>query len=261
MASLGRMEALARQDTPIHRRHPLAHLLVALGYLVTVASFGRYELAGLLPFLFYPLAVAGLGELPLGDLLRRGLPVLPLVLFLGAFNPIFDHNVLLFAGHRLSAGWLSLVSMTLRGLLSVLAALLLAATVGMAGMGRALGLLRVPQIIVTQLLFTYRYLFVLGGEGGRMWLAYCLRAPGQRGVAFGQWGSFAGQWLLRSLHRAERIHSAMLCRGFDGAMPGSPAAPFGWADGLYAAGWIVFFVAARLVNLPLWLGSLLTGGA
>lgn len=261
MEALWRMEALTDRDTPIHRRHPLCHLVVTLGYIVVLSSFGKYELDALLPFLFYPLAVMALGELPVGYLLRQGLPALPIVFFLGAFNPVLDHSTVILLGHRVSAGWLSLSSLIARGALSVTAALALAGVAGMTGISRALRLLRVPQILVTQLLFTYRYLFVLGGEAERMWLAYSLRAPGQRGVAFRQWGSFAGQWLLRSLGRAEHIHAAMLCRGFTGEMPAPAPRPFGWADGLYIAGWIALFLAARAVNLPLLLGTLLTGGA
>lgn len=253
------IEELADRDTMVHRRHPVAHLLVTLAYAVLVASYDKYSLTALLPMVLYPIFVLSLGDIPASALLRRILPALPLLLAFGIFNPIFDPHVWVVWGHPLSAGWLSMLSLLLRGILAVSAAVLLLAIIGMNGLSEALRTLHVPRVLIMQLLLTFRYLHVLAEEVQRMTLAYRLRAPQQRGIAFHQWGSLAGQWLLRTLNRAERLHQAMLCRGFRGDFPGGQKHRFAIADAIYLIGWIAFFALLRSVNLPVWLGSLLVG--
>ncbi len=252
------IEELAQKDTAVHRRHPVSHLLVTALYVLTVASYGKYALTGLLPLILYPVFVLSAGDIPPGVIARRLLPAAPFLAFIGLFNPIFDQRTWLLLGCPVSAGWLSLLSILLRGVLALSAALLLLALVGMGGLSAALRSLRVPRVLVMQLLLTFRYIHVLADEAQRMMLAYRLRAPRQRGIARGQWGSLAGQWLLRTLHRAERLHQAMLCRGFRGDLPQAGPARFLPADGLYLIAWAAFFLLARLVDLPMLLGSLFT---
>ncbi|MEQ8202062.1 MAG: energy-coupling factor transporter transmembrane component T, partial [Syntrophomonadaceae bacterium] len=150
-------------------------------------------------------------------------------------------------------------SIFIKCILTVAAGVLLIATTGMEELGAALRMLRVPRIFVLQLLLTYRYISVLGEETARMLRAYSLRAPGQKGVKLEAWGSFAGSLLLRSYDRAQRIYAAMCLRGFAGDYNTGRTAPAGRQDFIFVAGWLAFFAAARLYDLPAWLGSLLTG--
>ena len=46
--------------------------------------------------------------------------------------------------------------------------------------------------------------------------AYRLRAPGQKGIHAGAWGSFAGLLLLRSIDRAQIVYESMCLRGYQG---------------------------------------------
>ncbi len=256
------LEELSRQDSFVNRRHPVVQLMVTLFYVAAVASYEKYELGSMLPMLLYPVFVSAVGEIPLEPVLKRVLPALPLVLGVGALNPVLDHNAVVVGGMAISAGWLSLASIVLRCVLSVVAALLLVAVAGMGGVATALRSLKTPRLLVVQLTMTFRYLHVLGAESGRMALAYRLRAPGQRGVAWRHWGSFAGQWLLRSLDRADRLHRAMLCRGFTGQMPEAARPPFCMADLAWLLGWLAFFAAARFIDIPRAIGTLiLTMGA
>ena len=251
------LEELYRQRTFVHRRHPAALLLVTLGYVAAVASYEKYALGAMLPLLLYPVFVSAVGEIPLGPVLKRVLPALPLVLGVGALNPVLDHNLVWVGGTAISAGWLSLLSIVLRCVLSVVAALLLVAVAGMGGVATALRTLKTPKLLVAQLTMTFRYLHVLAAEAGRMALAYRLRAPGQRGVAWRHWGSFAGQWLLRSLDRADRLHRAMLCRGFAGQMPEAARPRFCLADLAWVVGWLAFFATARWIDIPRAIGTLI----
>ena len=251
------LEELSRRDTFVHRRHPVANLLISLLYILAVASYGKYALTAMLPLVLYPVFVFSTGEIPAGPIMKRLLPALPLAVGVGVFNPLFDHNTVLVMGAAVPAGWLSFLSILLRLLLSVAAALLLVAVTGMGGLSTGLRALGTPKILVAQLLMTFRYIHVLAEEAGRMSLAYRLRAPGQKGVAWRYWGPFAGQWLLRSLNRADRLHRAMLCRGYAGELPEAPRKPFGAADLAYLAAWAAFFAAARFIDIPRAIGALI----
>jgi cobalt/nickel transport system permease protein len=64
-------------------------------------------------------------------------------------------------GISLSAGWISFLSILLKFALTVSAALLLIATTSFPGVCHALRRLGFPALFVSQLLFLYRYVFVL----------------------------------------------------------------------------------------------------
>ena len=64
----------------------------------------------------------------------------------------------------------------------------------------------------------YRYIFVLIDEGQRMYRARALRSFQGRGTDMKTFGHLIGGLLLRTLDRGQRIHLAMLCRGFDGTI-------------------------------------------
>lgn len=144
------------------------------------------------------------------------LPAAPLVLGIGILNPVFDHQVFAVGGLTLSMGWITFISVCLKCLLTVFAALLLIATTGMNNLAAALRMLRIPKLFVLQLLLTYRYISVLLEEVSLIWRAYSLRAPGQKGINWKVWGPLIGQLILRTFDRAQRVYQAMCLRGFTG---------------------------------------------
>ena len=228
-------------------------------YLTVVVSFGRYEISALLPLVFYPVVIIALAELPPGQVLKRIGWVLPIVIGIGIFNPVFDHQTAAIMGFEISRGWLTFWSIFIKCVLTVAAGVLLVATTGMERIGSALRMVWVPRIFVLQLLLTYRYISVLGVELARMLRAYSLRAPGQKGIKRQAWGSFTGSLLLRCYDRAQRVYTAMCLRGFAGEYNTGDIARAGRRDLRFLAGWSLFFIAARIYDLPWLLGSLLTG--
>ncbi len=116
----------------------------------------------------------------------------------------------------MTGGWISYASIVLRFLLTAGAALVLTATTGFTGICLALEKLKVPDVLVTQLLLLFRYIFVLGDEATRMGQARRLRSFGRRGMGWRVYGQMLGQLLLRTFARAQRIYLAMKSRGFDG---------------------------------------------
>jgi len=210
------LDDLARQETVIHKLYPLVKLLTTVSYLTVVISFGKYDIGGLLPFLLYPSMVFALAEIPLKPIFMRILLVSPFIIGIGVLNPFFDDQSFFLGGTEISRGWVTFLSLLIRSGLTVTAALLLIATTGMDRLGGALRMLRIPRIFVLQLLLTYRYISVLMEEVARTLRAYSLQAPQQKGIHRSAWGSLAGQLILRTFDRAQRIYEAMCLRGFTG---------------------------------------------
>lgn len=251
LLDLRQLDLLASGDSVLHRLDPRVKLLAAFGFILTVVSFDRYELSGLLPFFFIPLVVCAMAGLPAWLVVRKALLVLPFALLIGAANPLLDQTVQLQLGTvGISGGWLSFASIVVRALLSAVAAILLVAVTGIPAVGCALGRLGAPQALVVQLLFMYRYLFVLAEEAAHASRSRTLRSFGRRGMGLAPFAAMVAHLLLRSWERAERIHCAMLARGFTGQFTASRSCWFGLAE---AGGLLLFAVVClllRLVNLP-----------
>jgi cobalt/nickel transport system permease protein len=260
LSALDRLDRLARLESPVHRVDPRAKVITTGVYIVCVVSCGKYELLGLLPFALFPVALAADGGLPLGFLAKLLLVASPFALVMGAFNPLFDQEVVGYVGSvAVTGGWVSYASIILRFLLTVAAALVLTATTSFTGVCLALEKLKVPDVLVTQLLLLFRYIFVLGDEAGRMGQARRLRSFGRRGMGWRIYGQMLGQLLLRAFARAQRIYLAMKCRGFDGEIRVARRLHFRTADLVFTLAWSAAFVVFRLVDVPLAVGRLVTG--
>ncbi len=262
LSTVDRLDRLARRDTAIHRVDPRAKVLATAVFIVCVVSFDRYEVVALLPFALFPVVLAAEGGVPFGFLGRLLLAVSPFALLVGAFNPLLDREMVTLAGGvEIAAGWVSYASILLRFLLTAAAALVLTATTSFAGVCLALERFRVPDVLVTQLLLLYRYIFVLGDEALRMTRARSLRAAGRRGTGMRVYAQMLGQLLLRTFARAQRIYLAMKCRGFDGRVRIARRLHLRSSDVAFVLGWSAVFVVFRFVDVTTLIGDLVTRGA
>ncbi|MBP2667987.1 MAG: cobalt transporter, inner rane subunit CbiQ [Deltaproteobacteria bacterium] len=256
-----RLDRLAAGETALHRLDARAKVLVTIVFILSVVSFDRYALAPLVPFFLYPAVVLARGSLPAGYFARKVALVLPFALAVGMLNPLFDREVAVRLGpFGIPGGWVSCASIVVRAVLTVSAALLLVGVTGFPEICRAMERLGVPQAFTVQLLFLYRYIFVLTEEGARSSRARELRSFGGKGLGIASYGSLVGHLLLRTWMRADRIHMAMLSRGFTGEFHARRPPRFGGKEALFLLGWSTLFVVLRLHNIPQLLGSLVTGG-
>ncbi|MFA6284275.1 MAG: cobalt ECF transporter T component CbiQ [Desulfurivibrionaceae bacterium] len=254
------LDLLATGETGVHRLDARAKVLVTLVFILAVVSLGKYELAALFPFFLYPAVIMALGNLPVRYLVKKVAVILPFALMVGMFNPFFDQTVLVRLGPLgISGGWLSFASILVRATLTVGAALILVGITGFPAICQALDQLGMPRIFTVQLLFLYRYLFVLTEEGGRTARARELRAFGNKGLGLRSYGSLISHLLLRTWLRAERIHLAMLARGFTGEFHPRRTTRFAFRDFLFLAGWSGLFLLFRLVNVSQFLGTIVIG--
>ncbi len=218
--------------SPLHRLDARVKVLWTLAYILSLTLIRDGMWGGFAGLAVLWLMAARASALPLRRLLTRGLVALPFalaaftVLLHSAGTPLLD--VRLGPVHMVitDRGVTRFVSILLRSWLGVLAAVLLLATTRFPDVLVALRALRVPPALVNILGVTYRYLFVLAEEAGRMMRGRTARSAvpdtieGYRGGSL-VWrarvtGTMAGTLFLRSLERSERIYHAMLSRGFDG---------------------------------------------
>jgi len=157
--------------------------------------------------------VIGWSRTPILGLLRRWMTFLPLVGFLA---------LTVAPGHpdREIMGLPAVVGLLLaRNSLAFLAVITLSTNAGFLPLLRALRRLKVPSVLVGTLYFMYRYVHVLSEERDRMLQARRARSFRRNGLR--QWPHLAGLiavLFLRSLERGERVHDAMVSRGWDGTL-------------------------------------------
>lgn len=217
LAQLDSVERTCTLQSPLQRIDGRAKIIVTIAYLAAMLSLPLLRLSDLMLFALYPIVAARLCGIGFGTVLRRSLFVIPLAALVGLFNPIMNREIIFVVGHvRVTVGWVEFVSILLRGMLSVEAAVVLIASTGFYNVCRDMHRLGVPSVITTQLLLMYRYIFVLTAEALSMSQARAARGYGRKSYPLRMWGEFTGQLFLRSIARAERIERAMLARGFDG---------------------------------------------
>lgn len=259
--NLGYLDRLSYQDSFIHRLDPRTKLISTLAFAIVVVSFPKYEVAGLLPFFLFPVLMLSLGDIPLRFLVKRVLVVSPFALFVGIFNPVVDRHVLFNAfGIPVSAGWVSFFSIMLKFTLTISVALLLVATTSFPRICHGLQRLGAPSGFTTQLLFLYRYLFVLLEEALRVARSRDMRAFGGRGTGPRIFVKIIGTLFIRTVERAERVYSAMLSRGFLGEVVMIERGGIRPTDVAFLAFTAAFLYSFRTWNVTVMLGRLLGGG-
>jgi len=217
--NLGVLDTLSYKNTLIHRLDARTKVIGTFAFIVTVVSFPKYEIAGLIPFFLFPAVIFSLGDIPVWFILKKVLIVSVFAVFIGIFNPLFDTHVMYdFLGIPVSGGWVSFFSILLRFFLTMCSGLLLISTTSFPGICHALRKLGIPEIFISQLLFLYRYIFVLMEETLRMVRARDLRSFGKRGRGMNVLINLLGTLFMKTIERAERIYHAMLSRGFSGTI-------------------------------------------
>lgn len=230
---------------------PVSMLVVTLVYLVAVLSVPLYAPQQIIWLGIYPVVQSEMSGIGYRRVFVKSLWVLPLIAVIGMFNPILDTETAFRVGNvAVSRGWVSFLSIVLRGLFAVQAVLLLTFSVGFYDMCSSLRRVGCPRVLVTQLQFTYRYMMVVIEEAIGMDRARKARGFGRNSYPLRMWGRMVGQLLVRSYERASRIHRAMLARGFDGTMPVSCEAAGGkGVSWVFMTVWIALIVALRVFDV------------
>jgi len=207
--------------TVVHRLPAQTKILAAVLFtLVVVATpstqrwaFGAYALM--------IIAVAAIARLSPRFVLPRMLVEVPFVLFAVLLPFLARGPRVEVLGVLLSASGLeSAFAILAKGTLGVLASIVLAATTELRALLAGLHRLRVPSLLVQIMAFMLRYLEVVGAEADRMRIARTSRCfEARREGRLRVLAAAAGSLFVRAYERGERVHLAMLSRGYAGALP------------------------------------------
>jgi len=160
-------------------------------------------------------------RIPVGFVARRLVIEIPFVLFAVLMPFIGTGERTPVLGVSLSvAGLWGAWTILVKGTLGLGASVLMAATTEVPDILEGLERLRLPKLITAIAGFMVRYIDVITGELRRMRVAMTARGydPSWIGQA-GPIATSAGSLFVRSYERGERVHRAMLSRGYTGAMP------------------------------------------
>lgn len=213
------LDRFAYQDSPVHRLDPRAKILAVVAYSAVLISLPRYALPSP-AYVVFPFALLVLGNIPLGFVLKHTLIVSPFVLCMVALSPVFDATPVRVGETIVRGGWLLAGSVLARFVLGMAALIGLASTTRFPELLKGFEQLGVPRVLVTQLRFLYRYLFLLVDQAMHLRQAWSARDAG-RGPLSWRWRAatgLVGVLFTRSLEQAERTYAAMQARGYDGTM-------------------------------------------
>ncbi|MBM9460783.1 cobalt ECF transporter T component CbiQ [Nocardioides sp. zg-536] len=210
----------------VHRAPAHLKILALLGFVLTVVATPRETYLPYVGYLLVLLGVIALARVPLRYLLPRMVLEVPFLVFAAlvpfvAEGPRVDVPLVLGAELSLSeSGLVAAWGLAVKGTLGVLASLTLAATTEPSAVLRGLERLRFPALLVQIMSFMVRYLDVVAADLGRMVTA--MRSRGVDPASPRHWPALArtlGALFVRSYERGERVHLAMLSRGYDGRLP------------------------------------------
>lgn len=205
----------------VHRAPAHLKILVLLAFVLTVVATPREWYAAYAGFLAIVLGVIVASRVPVGYVLKRAVIEVPFLVFAAMMPFVARGPEVDVLGIGLSeSGLLAAWGLAAKGTLGVLASLTLAATTEPTDVLRGLQRLRLPDLIVQIMTFMVRYLDVVAADLGRMLTAMRSRGADPRSPR--HWPALArtlGALFVRSYERGERVHLAMLARGYDGRLP------------------------------------------
>lgn len=203
----------------IRRLDPRVKIVVVFLFSVVVAVSNRFVV--LLLGLALGLSMALLARLPVKQVLARLVPVNLFIIFLWFFLPFTLQGKPLFSvgplvGTHEGVLYAARISIKSNTIMAVLIALV--ASTSLLTLGHAMHDLKIPKKLVHLFFFTYRYIDVIHKEYLRLVNAMKVRGfrPGTNMHTYRTFAYLVGMLLVRSSDRADRVHSAMLCRGFRG---------------------------------------------
>lgn len=239
------------ESSPIHRLDPRAKIigLIAITVIAVSAPIGLWPVYVACASAL--VAVAFAARIPVVEIYRRVRWVLPLILAAAILLPVFRTG-----GESWELGPLTIHTEGLavfgavaaKATIGTVSAAILAMTTTFPSVLRGLEVMRVPKLFVLVAGFMYRYIFVIVEEFGRLRASISSRGYRPRNaLQVAPLGRAATAMFLRTYDRGERVHRAMLARGYTGSMPQLDPLVLERRDVLFAGGLVTTLLAARIV--------------
>ncbi len=208
-------------STVVHRLATEVKIVAAVSFVLIVALTPPRAPLGFAGHALAITAVAAMARLSPTQVLKRLMVVMPF-LASAALLPLVA------GGEQTRVAWLAVSveglwassSIAAKTLIGAMTSIVLTSTTSTTEIVAGLGRLGLPKTLVAIAAFMLRYLDLMVAELGRRRTAMTARAYRPRWL----WqakpvATSMGTMFVRSYERGERVHSAMLSRGFTGAMP------------------------------------------
>lgn len=244
---------LIPRDSVVHRLPAEVKVLSMLlfVFVVVLTPLGNWWLFAL--YIGIIASIIMIAKLPILKVIRRMVIEVPFVIF-AIFMPFFSAGPYteVFGVEVSQPGLTAGIGLLFKGTIGVLSSITLASTTPMRELLSGLSRLRVPNMLVEIAAFMVRYVDVVVDEMRRMRIARQSRGYFETGLR--SWpviAKAAGALFIRAYERGERVHLAMLSRGYQGKMPSyqiAIATRANWATGMLlpVAALVVFVISWRI---------------
>ena len=211
-------EKFASGQSFIHKLDPKTRVVAVLILSFATALCNNLFVA-VLYFIISTVLII-MARLNIKDVIERIKPVFWFLLMIWILIPItFDGQILYqFSWLKISGtGVILCCKITIKSITILLFFTSLVATMSIASLGNALHKLYVPDKMVFLLLMSYRYIAVIEDEYKKLLRAAKFRGfrPKSNLHSYKTFAYLAGMLFVRASLRAQRVHQAMLCRGFN----------------------------------------------
>lgn len=233
ISRIRKIDELGEKDTVLHKIDPSVKIIVTLIYVIKVLSIKEFLILDFLCIVLYPIVLFKIGEIPVVFILKKVLFVLPIIFGISAINLIIDFSC--------EEIYFSIV-LLFKGIFALTGALLLIVTTGIYNLVLGLKKLKLPNILIIQILMMHRYILFMMEECYRVKSAYELRTFGEKAMTMKDYGQIIGQMILKTIDKAENVYEAMRLRGFQEDIHISENNKAGYVDFLYLIIWTVILI-------------------
>jgi cobalt/nickel transport system permease protein len=238
----------------VHQIPPHIKILAGLLFIIVAVSTDITNWPAFVAYFAIIIAITQIAKLPIITVFKRSLIEVPFIFF-ALLMPFFGTGEVIEIGslNLYVNGLLAGASIVVKGTLGILVAINLSATTTAREILNGLETLKMPTPMVQIASFMLRYVNVVNDEMLRMAVARASRGFEATGIR--QWpvlATAAGALFIRSYERGERVHLAMIARGYQGELPRTEkinnSARY-WVIGL-----AVPFIALVISLLSRWVG-------
>lgn len=233
ISNIRKIDELGDKYTMIHKIDSSIKIIVTIIYVIKVLSIKQFIISDITSIVLYPLILFKFGKVPVKFILKKVLFILPIIFGISIINLIIDFSY--------SEIYFS-VLLIFKCIFTLIGALLLMVTTGINNLAFGLKKLKIPNILIMQILMLHRYIILMMEECYRVKSAYELRTLGEKSMTMKDYGRIIGQMLLKTIDRSEKVYEAMKLRGFDGDLYINSNKKVGYIDFLYLITFAVILI-------------------
>lgn len=248
------IDRLSCQESPMHRLDGRVKFVCVIVFTVIVISLSVTSISMLFCYAVAPFAMLVIGRVPLKFVLKQILIASPFVAALAISSIFYDrHEAVVEFGpftFYTTVGFLRCVSILCKFIVTLLALMALVATTSFTDLLTAMSQLGLPRILVTQLGFLYRYIFLLLDRASHVIRARRSRTLRYLGVKaeLSTAAAMIGNLLMSSIDTASHVHLAMQARLFTGNIPSLRKSKLRAADFLFMVAFAVYLFAMFFIR-------------